>query len=260
MAVEMQAPARANHTIDHQHNNSGNITYHCTQCGRAIFRAADMIDRVTLWDLTEYQAECYSIARAIDIDSLERYDASLHEGWYCCRFILMRMVVDKFGTGDHLLVYTDSVVAVPEGETVKTTHDTRGQIKLTSRDYDAFLAAPQLEDKLIWVKYGAIWCPPCRLMDSVFARIAEAGSLPDVVFAEVDVDEEQALAERWDNSGVPFSVFYYNGRQVRLSGAGVPVIQGGLVGGLTAAQVIRLANAVLEQARQGHSSVRIGSA
>ena len=30
---------------------------------------------------------------------LTRYDASLHEGWYCCRFIVMRMVVDKFGTG-----------------------------------------------------------------------------------------------------------------------------------------------------------------
>lgn len=260
MAIEIQAPARVNHTHDHQHNSSANITYHCTQCGRAIFRAADIIDRVTLWDLTEYQAECFSIARAIDIDGLERYDASLHEGWYCCRFILMRMVVDKFGTGDDLLVYTDSVIAVPEGETVKTAHDAKGQIKLSGRDYDAFLAAPQLKDKLIWVKYGAIWCPPCRLMDSVFARIAEAGSLPDVVFAEVDIDEEQALAERWNTSGVPFSVFYYNGRQVQITGSDVPVIQGGLVGGLTAAQVIGLATAVLDQARQGHYNVRIGSA
>jgi hypothetical protein len=156
MAVNIQAPERASNPIDPQPGLADNITYHCAQCGRGIFRAADIIKRVTLWDLSDYQAECYAITRAIDLDGLERYDASLHEGWYCCRFILMRMLVDKFGTGDDLLVYTDSVVAVPDGAPVPTKHDTKGQIKLSSRDYDAFLAAPQLKDKLIWVKYGAI--------------------------------------------------------------------------------------------------------
>jgi thiol-disulfide isomerase/thioredoxin len=236
------------------------MTYHCVQCGRAIFRAADIIDRVTLWDLSDYQAECFVIASAIDGDELERYDASLHEGWYCCRFIMMRMLVDKFGTGDSLLVYSDSVVAVPDGAPVVTAHDSKGQIKLSSRDYDLFLGAPQLKDKLIWVKYGAIWCPPCRLLDAVFARIADARLLPDVVFAEVDIDEEAALAERWDNSGIPFSVFYYGGRQIHLSGRGMSVVQGGLVGGLTAAQVTRLAATVLQHARLGESSVAIGAA
>lgn len=43
-------------------------TFHCKQCCRAIFRAADILEKVNLWDLGEYQAECYAISRGIDLD------------------------------------------------------------------------------------------------------------------------------------------------------------------------------------------------
>ncbi|WNR42702.1 thioredoxin family protein [Paenibacillus roseipurpureus] len=144
--------------------------FHCKHCGKAIFRKESIIEEVNLWDLTEYQAHCYAITEAIELESFRRYDASLHEGWYCCRFIMMRMIVDKFGTGDKLLVYADSVVEVKDGEPVPKQQGPSHQIKLGKIDFDQVVHHPEaanLQDKLLVVKLGAIWCPPCRLMDRV---------------------------------------------------------------------------------------------
>lgn len=232
-------------------------TFHCKQCGRAIFHAREIIERVNLWDLQDYQAECYAVREIIDLAGLKRFDVSLHEGWYCCRFIVMRMVVDKFGTGSTLLVYVDSVVEVAEGATPPRIKDTRGQIKLTSRDYDALIQAPAQRDKLLLVKYGAIWCPPCRLMDTVFARITSSGSLADVVFFEVDTDEEQELAGRWSNQSIPFCLFYYAGVKLNLTSQTLPIVDGGLIGGLSETHVRALCGHVLDAARSGQTTIAV---
>lgn len=137
-------------------------TYHCKRCCRAIFRGEHVLRRVNLWDLGEYQAEAFAVSALIDEGSLTRYDASLHEGWYCCRFIAMRMVFDKFGTGDDLLVYADSVVASSNGVAPKPSHADNGQVKLSGRDFERVLSAVENRELLLVVKFGAIWCPPCR--------------------------------------------------------------------------------------------------
>lgn len=221
--------------------------FHCTRCGRRIFGREDLIEEVELWDLGEYRARAFAVRRLHEEESLSRYDASLHEGWYCCRFIAMRMVVDKFGTGDRLLVYVDSVAEASEGEPVPTHPDAHAPLRLGARDFDPVIAAAENRDRLLWVKLGAIWCPPCRLMDSVITRIEREGGLDGVRFFEVDVDESPDLAARFPSRAVPYSVFFYNGQQVRLEGA--PFIDGGFVGGLGRAQVIALARRALAQAR-----------
>lgn len=230
-------------------------TFHCKRCGRAIFRAADILEKVNLWDLGEYQAECYALSRAIDLDGLTRYDASLHEGWYCCRFIVMRMVVDKFGTGDKLLVYADSVMEVPEGQAPRREVEDKGQIRLTAHDFHRVLTAPSNWDKLLVVKFGAIWCPPCRLMDQVIGRISRSGRLPDVRFFEVDIDEEHALAERWDVQSIPFIAAFHRGQQLPFPGGrGAHVMDGALVGGVSEARLVSLCVQALEAARSGASA------
>ena len=223
-------------------------TFHCTHCDRPIFRAEDLVGTTNLWDLGDYQAEAYMIRQAIDESGLRRYDASLHEGWYCCRFIMMRMVVDKFGTGDALLVYSDSVVekhdATPAAP-AKAPHAP----KLTARDHDAVIASPSLVGQLVMVKLGAIWCPPCRLMDSVIAQIGAEGALPDVRFFEVDIDAEPELAGRFRHQSIPYSRFYYNGRLVPLTADdGVVGVDGGLIGGLRRAELTALCARLLERA------------
>jgi thiol-disulfide isomerase/thioredoxin len=230
-------------------------TFHCTRCGRALFHAEDVIERATLWDLREYRADAYAVRRILDLDGLTRYDVSLHEGWYCCRFIVMRMTTDKFGTGDKLLVYVDSVVEVKAGEAPPRHGEDHGQLKLGTRDFDAVVAAPENRDTLLVVKLGALWCPPCRLMDAVIGRIHAGGKLPGVRFFEVDVDEEPELARRWSNQGIPFHLFYWNGQQVELEGPPFLVIDGGVVGGMGEAHLVGLCQRAQEAARRGETRV-----
>ena len=207
-------------------------TFHCTSCGRAIFRSEDILQRVTLSSFNGHRSECYAIRAAIDTDSLRRYDVSLHEGWYCCRFIMMRMVEDKFGTGDDLLVYSDSVVEVADGQPLPAPASQRSVLKLGKRDHDAVISAPANQDTLLVVKHGAIWCPPCRHMDVIISRVMERNALPGVRFFELDVDEEPELAARFHNRAIPFFAFYYGGTQVKVDLRGAQSVDGGIVGAI----------------------------
>lgn len=208
-------------------------TYHCTSCRRAIFHADAIIDRVTLSAFDGHRADVYRIREAIEPGSLRRYDVSLHEGWYCCRFIMMRMTRDKFGTGASLLVYADSVAEIAD-ETALPSPASRPVIKLTARDHDDVIASEANRGKLVVVKHGAIWCPPCRHMDATIDKLVAAGAMRDVQFFDVDVDEEPALAGRFANGSIPFFVFYKDGVQVPVELPNVPTVDGGIVGALPA--------------------------
>jgi len=248
----------------------------CSSCLKPLFWKEDIIDGNTLlWDLGEYKAECYSVKDIIDFDTFRRYDCSLHEGWYCCRFIVMRMLVDKFGTGDKLLVYKDSVKQTTEAQWKqlkgKDSHNKQslegdskqapkhhGQIKLGRRDYKLVLESDALKEKLLVCKYGAIWCPPCRLMDSIFGQIDTEKLLNDVIFFEVDVDEEEYLASQWHNSGIPFLVFYYGGKQFQIVDTGgkarwmgIRLVDGGIESALKKQQIVELCTRILQSCRQG---------
>lgn len=223
-------------------------TFHCKHCARPIFHAEDLLETRNLWDLGDYQAEAHVIRRAIAPETLRRYDVSLHEGWYCCRFIMMRMTHDKFGTGDALLVYKDDVVEVPAGAPAPKGLQ-RAAIELTGRDYESVVASPDARGKLLVVKHGATWCPPCRLMDAVIDRIVAADELPDVRFFEFDIDAEQAFAARFRNQSIPNTRFYFNGALVPVTLPGHPSVDGGLIGGLGHDELVGLCRRLLEGLR-----------
>lgn len=222
--------------------------FHCKHCGRAIFDKKHIIEKRTLWDLSEYQADAYLVEKIIEMDSLHRYDCSLHQGWYCCRFIAMRMVEDKFETGDDLVVYADSVVEVADGASAPTVAKRSSVMRLTLRDFDHVMqsgAQPEHIEQLMVVKLGAIWCPPCRLMDAVFDRIHESGCLDNVRFFEIDVDEEPVLAARWNPRSIPFFVFYQGGAPVNLMRKGIQSTHNGLVGGFSQGQFEQICRSLL---------------
>ena len=51
------------------------------------------------------------------------------------------------------------------------------------------------------VDYWAPWCGPCRGFAPVFERVAEAN--PDVVFAKVNTDDEQEIAQHFQIRSIP---------------------------------------------------------
>ncbi len=232
------------------------FTFYCKNCARPIFTSEDIIKKVNLWDLKDYQAEAYMIKQAIDVEKLRRYDCSLHQGWYCCRFIMMRMVQDKFGTGDNLLVYTDSVLELPEGEipTIKAKHP--DQISLGLEDFD-IITQDQNSSTLKVVKLGAIWCPPCRLMDSVIHQMVEEKIFPEIEFFEVDIDKEQKIASQFKNQSIPYFLFYYKGRKIQVESEEFANVDGGIIGGIQKDNFIKILRKIFEQGKEGLKIIKL---
>ncbi len=231
-------------------------TWHCRHCGRHLFDQSEIKSRRPLWDLGEEKAEVFVLESAAGLDGLRRYDASLHEGYYCCRFALMRMVVDKFGTGRDLLAYVADVVGVPKGGEVPTPRPAkRGQVRLGARDFDAVTLRD--DGVLRVVKLSATWCPPCRLVDTALGKIARAGGVSGVEVLEVDVDDEQALAERLAPASIPTLLFFYGGKQLRVQADRVASVRGALVGGIPSARLRTILTAVRDAARRGQTDISV---
>lgn len=66
--------------------------------------------------------------------------------------------------------------------------------------------------KPIVAKFGAKWCPACVRAHSPFEQLAAEN--PDVVFVDVDVDENKALSDQYHVQSLPTFVFLKNGQKV----------------------------------------------
>ena len=58
-----------------------------------------------------------------------------------------------------------------------------------------------LNNPTVVIDFWAPWCGPCRGFAPVFERVAQAN--PDVVFAKVNTDEEQEIAEHFQIRSIP---------------------------------------------------------
>ena len=58
-----------------------------------------------------------------------------------------------------------------------------------------------LNNPTVVIDFWAPWCGPCRGFAPVFERVAQAN--PDIVFAKVNTDEEQEIAEHFQIRSIP---------------------------------------------------------
>lgn len=56
-------------------------------------------------------------------------------------------------------------------------------------------------NSIVFVDFWAEWCGPCRNFAPVYEKASEAN--PDIVFAKVDTEAEQALAGSFQISSIP---------------------------------------------------------
>ena len=70
-------------------------------------------------------------------------------------------------------------------------------VELTKENFEQVVTS----HPMVVVDFWAPWCGPCRGFAPVFESVAEAN--PDVVFAKVNTDEEQEIAQHFQIRSIP---------------------------------------------------------
>jgi len=78
---------------------------------------------------------------------------------------------------------------------------------LTDATYDQ-----ETSEGLVLVDFWAEWCGPCRQVAPIVEELAS--EMQDVHFAKLNVDENQATAQKLGITSIPTLVLYQNGQPV----------------------------------------------
>ena len=70
-------------------------------------------------------------------------------------------------------------------------------IQLTTQNFDEIASSA----KVMLIDFWASWCGPCRSFAPTFEKVSER--FPDIVFAKVDTEAEQALAGSFNIMSIP---------------------------------------------------------
>jgi len=75
-------------------------------------------------------------------------------------------------------------------------------------------------DKTVLVDFWAAWCGPCKMVSPIIEEIAEEH--PEIKVAKVNVDEQEALAARFQIMSIPTLVVMKEGKIVNQSAGAKP--------------------------------------
>ena len=82
-------------------------------------------------------------------------------------------------------------------------------LTLTSENFDSTIAGGR-----VLVDFWADWCMPCKMLTPTIDELAaECGG--NVTVAKVNIDDESALAARYDVMSIPTVIIFNDGAEVK---------------------------------------------
>jgi len=82
-------------------------------------------------------------------------------------------------------------------------------VKLTLSNFEGYMR----NGTILLVDFWAVWCGPCRTMEPIVDKLA-ARYAGKIVVGKLNVDEESALATRFDVQSIPTFMLFKDGRPV----------------------------------------------
>jgi thioredoxin 1 len=89
------------------------------------------------------------------------------------------------------------------------TKSTGGLVELSEKNFDDIVAG----GKPVLVDFWASWCGPCQFMLPIFDKLAKKYG-DKIVFARLNVDDNQSVAARYDVYAIPTFMVFQDGKAV----------------------------------------------
>lgn len=77
--------------------------------------------------------------------------------------------------------------------------------EITSDNFESYLN----DHDILVVDFWASWCAPCKNFFPIFAKVATM--YPEIIFAKVDIEKEQELAQVFEIRSVPHLMVFKKG-------------------------------------------------
>ncbi len=77
--------------------------------------------------------------------------------------------------------------------------------QVNSSGFDALIH----DNTIVFVDFWASWCAPCKQFSSVYEQVAV--KYPEIVFAKINIEEEQELSETFHIRSIPHLMVFKQG-------------------------------------------------
>ena len=85
-------------------------------------------------------------------------------------------------------------------------------LQLNDADEYEIKIKKDVSDKLIFIKFSADWCTPCKAVSSTYEQLAKENS--DHIFYELNIDAFEDITEEEGVSTIPYFLVYQNGIKI----------------------------------------------